>query len=492
MISPSTEMASSSPAPSKESERASVSDIDASCRWPVLALLLGALSWLVAASALQLLGSAKLLVPGLLAQFDFLTYGRIEGAAPCALVFGFSIPALMGLSAWVLCRLGGQTLAGSPGLWIFGLVWNVSLLAAVAGILGGDGAGLAWFELPIYGAAPMAAAYIVGAGVLLLNLEMRANRELQVSQWFMLSALVWFGWAFTAAIILNRAFSSGLIHLVVGYWFKQQLLFMTLIPGGLALVFYVVPKLISGPVRTRSTALFAFWTLVFIGPWGGMPQSAPLPAWMVAVGVVASTLFLAPALAVLLTLRETVAGNCAPLRNSADGSLVLGSAGALALFALVNWVRHWPSIAGVVELSVFSKGVSLLLVLGVCGLAILAGIHHAVPRLTGASWTRPGWASKHGVISCLGVLAIVGGLLAAGVFQGLQSNRIGSTASEVLASGRPMLGLSALGCALFFMAQAAFLGAVLRQSLLACKACCLPCVCDWMQAGHAGKTEAGR
>ncbi len=492
MTTPPTEMDSTVPAPGGDQDRASSSEIDASCRWTVLALFVGALFWLAAISGLQALASFKLLMPGILARCEFLSYGRLEGAVSCGLVFGFAIPALLALLTWIQCRLGGQPLAGALGFWIFGSMWNLGVLGSVVGILAGDGSGLAWFELPVYGAAPMAAAYIVGAGVLLLNVKLRAVREMHVAQWFLLLSVIWFGWAFTVAILLNQSLSSGLIHLVVGYWFKQQLFFMTLLPGALAVVFYVMPKVADVPVRPRSMALFAFWTLVFIGPWGGIPQSAPLPAWMVSVGVVAGTLMLVPVLATMLTVRDTLGGECGALRRSGEGALVMGSVLALALFAGLNWVRNWPGFAGVVELSIFSKGLSLLLVLGVCGLGVLGGIHHAVPKLTGAEWTQPSWIRVHSAASMLGVLAIVAGLLLAGVFQGLQNNRLGATASEILASARPMLALSALGCVVYFLAQAALFGAVLWQSALACRTCCLPCLIDWTKAGVVGKAEVGR
>lgn len=492
MTTTATEIVSTPDDRSGEHDRVLPGEIDASCRWTVLALFVGALFWLVAASGLQALSSVKLLMPGLLAPWEFLTYGRLEGAVSCGLVFGFAIPALMALLTWIQCRLGGQSLAGSLGFWIFGSMWNLGVLGSVLGILAGDGSGLAWFELPLYGAAPMAAAYIVGAGVLLLNVKLRAVREMHVSQWFLLLAVIWFGWAFTVAVLLNQTLSSGLVHLLVGYWFKQQMFFMTLLPGALAVVFYVLPKVAEAPVRPRSLVLFAFWTFVFIGPWGGIPQSAPLPAWMVSVGVVASTLVLVPILATILTVYETLGGNCGSLRKTSEGSLVMGSVLALALFAVMNWVRNWSGVAGVVELSVFSKGMSLLLVLGVCGLGVLGGIHHVVPKLTHSQWLQPSWARIHGTASILSVAAVVAGLILAGMFQGLQSNKLGSTASEIAGAARPMLALSALGCLSYFLAQSALFGAVLWQSALACRACCVPCLVDWAKDQRVEKAEVGR
>src|ERR1051325_3568768 len=69
------------------------SEIDASCRWPLLTLFVGAVIWLVLNSVLGLITSIKLHAPGFLADCSWLSYGRVSPAQTNALMFGFASQA---------------------------------------------------------------------------------------------------------------------------------------------------------------------------------------------------------------------------------------------------------------------------------------------------------------------------------------------------------------------------------------------------------------
>ena len=115
--------------------------INASCRGPVLFLFASAALWLVDAALAGVLGSFKVHVPGFLADYSFLTYGRLQANAWVAFLFGFGGNAGLGLTLWMLSRLRGMPLA-RPGFVIAGTVlWNVGVTAAMVGITLGDQSG---------------------------------------------------------------------------------------------------------------------------------------------------------------------------------------------------------------------------------------------------------------------------------------------------------------------------------------------------------------
>ena len=81
------------------------SRIDASCRVPSLVLFGGAALWLVVGLLLALLASIKFHAPDFLANCPLLTYGRIQPAANDAILYGFAIPAALGVMLWIFARL---------------------------------------------------------------------------------------------------------------------------------------------------------------------------------------------------------------------------------------------------------------------------------------------------------------------------------------------------------------------------------------------------
>src|SRR5664279_5687380 len=99
-------------------------DIDASCRLPLVVLFLSAAAWLVIGSAFTLIASLKFHAPGFLADCAWLTYGRVRPDATNCMLYGFCLPAGLGVALWLLARLGRTRLA-LPGLVTVGAVcWN--------------------------------------------------------------------------------------------------------------------------------------------------------------------------------------------------------------------------------------------------------------------------------------------------------------------------------------------------------------------------------
>src|ERR1043165_4748151 len=82
------------------------SDIDACCRMPLFVLFVSAAIWLIIASVFGLISSIKFHSPGFLADIPQLTYGRVRPAYVDALIYGFGLQAGLGVSLWLLARLG--------------------------------------------------------------------------------------------------------------------------------------------------------------------------------------------------------------------------------------------------------------------------------------------------------------------------------------------------------------------------------------------------
>ena len=117
---------------------------------------------------------------------------------------------------------------------------------------------------------------------------------------------------------------------VIAWWYSDNLLVVWLGLVGLAAVFYFVPKLTGRDLHSRYLALLTFWMLILFGSWGGIPASAPVPAWMPALSAVATLLGVVAFIAVALNVHWTLEGKCSKLM--ADPSLRFIGFGVIAFY----------------------------------------------------------------------------------------------------------------------------------------------------------------
>jgi len=436
-------------------EPAAPAEIDRSCRWPVLLLFLLAVCWLVIASGLTLVASLKFHAPRLLADSAWLTYGRLQPAAANALLYGFAVPAGLGLALWLCARLGGVPLR-LPGLAFGGaLVWNVGLKLGLLGILLGDTTGFEWLEMPRYAAPILFAGYAMVGVSALMTFKDRRESQLYVSQWFLLVAVFWFPWIFSSAhLLVSFRPLRGVMPAVVAWWYAGNLTVLWLGFVGLAVVFYLLPKLLGGPLFSRYHALFAFWVLALFGGWTGIPQSAPLPAWMPAVSTIANLFVLVAAVAVVLNIRRTFTALPRP-RSRFPLALVIFSTVGYGVANLLNTAAALPSVAAVTDFTLFTQARTQLMVYGFFGLAMFAGMYHTLPRLLGFSLPSVKLMKLHVGCALAGVTISVAALALGGVLQGQALNHPESAFLDSLRPGLMALRLSTLGDTLLLVGHVA-------------------------------------
>src|SRR5277367_4295756 len=123
--------AQTAPRPSPQNP---VIDIEASCRLPLLGLFGSGVLWLFLGLIFALINSLKFHNPHFLASEPYWTYGRIHAAHRTALLYGFGVPAALGVGLWLLCRLGHAPLAG-PWVVLIGVVfWNSAVAIGLTAI----------------------------------------------------------------------------------------------------------------------------------------------------------------------------------------------------------------------------------------------------------------------------------------------------------------------------------------------------------------------
>jgi cytochrome c oxidase cbb3-type subunit 1 len=434
--------------PAAGGDSVSTAEIDASCRVPLFVLFTRAAAWLVLASGFGMLGSLKFHSPDFLSNSAWLTYGRVHAAAANAFIYGFCLQAALGVSLWIFVRLGGVR-ASQP--WLLGTaaqLWNFGVLAGFVGILLGGGTGQENFELPRYAAVLLFLSYLLMAACLVCTFHARRERRLRPPQWFLLAALFWFPWIFsTATLLLTGTPVRGVTQSIVAWWYGGNLSLVWMGLAGVGTAFCLLPQLTGGALHSEYQALFAFWTLVIFASWSGVPESAPVPAWLPALSTVATVLTVVPALAVTTNLCATMGCLIRSTSGNAPARFIaLGVSAFLVSWAL-NAVAAVPVISPIVHFTWFTIAVSQLNIYGFFALTMIGAIYHIVPRVTGIEWPRQGLIRAHLWLAAGGILLFAAPLALGGVLQGINLNFGAKTVAfaSVSHATLPWLRISTLG-----------------------------------------------
>ncbi|MGD0744609.1 MAG: cbb3-type cytochrome c oxidase subunit I [Verrucomicrobiota bacterium] len=435
--------------------------IDASCRVPLLTLFGGAALWLVIGSVLAMIASIKFHAPDFLADSPWLTYGRVQPAADNAVLYGFCIPAALGVMLWIFARLSRTPLCLPFVAVVAAKFWHLGVLVGLVGILIGDSTGFAWLEFPRGGSVLLFAAFLLVAISAVATSGQRRERELYPSHWFLLAALFWFPWIYaTGNLFLVARPVRGVAQAAIDYWFANNLVFVWLGLAGLGAAFYFLPKLAGRPLQSRYLALFAFWTFIVFGTWNGTPVGAPLPAWMTALSAVAGSLTIIPVVAVFTILWKTLCGSkdvVSSLRledpaHRADATrrggpfcFIRFGLAAFMLSSLMLIAMACPQIGRVTEFTWFGPAQVQLQLYGFFAMTMFGAVYYILPRVAGSEFPFPRLARVQFWISMLGVLLLVVPLAIGGLVQGMKWANPAVTPVDVSRATLPFLRVSTTG-----------------------------------------------
>jgi cytochrome c oxidase cbb3-type subunit 1 len=447
----------------------------ASCPVGMLTLFGGAILWLLCASLLGLRTSLNFHAPTLLAGHGYLSYGRVHAAQNAALLYGFGVPSALGLGLWLLCRLGRTTLAGPAIVFIGAIFWNTAVTLGVGAILCGGGTGFEGFEMPAWCAPILFLSYLMIGLCALLTFHQREPGPLYPSQWFVVGSLFWFPWIFsTAALLLLCVPARGVLQATTAWWYARNFDTVFLGFAGLASAFYFIPKILGRPLHSHYQAALAFWTLALFGSWGGMPDGAPLPSWIISLGVVGTVLMAVPILTVATNFYQTVREDLNTL--DADPTLRFTYVGLFfwVIAGAQQIVGALPPVSVVTDFTWFGPAQKELFRYGFFAFTVFGAIYYIVPRLLDldqSAW-HPKLFKWHFYLTFFGVLISYISLLVAGIGQGILLANTGNSFVDVMR--RTVLPVRSIITGDLLVALGTILFLINFASVLAtaCRRCC--------------------
>ena len=396
-----------------------VQKLDRSCRMPVLFLLWKSAGWLFLGSLFALLNSFRFYDPDFLSHYSWLTFGRVQAAGSAAFIYGFALQSAMAAALWLLARMG-RTAFAQPGYVCLGVAfWNFGVLAGVAGILAGDGAtSYELFELPKYAVPILFVAYSIVGGLAFVTFWQRQAGELYVSQWFLFAALLWFPWIFSAAGLLLHFYPvRGVAQAVIAGWYADGLKTLVLGSVGLAVIFYLIPKLLRRPLHSRYLALFSFWLLLFCGNGAGILSGATVPSWISGLSAAMSFFVCFAAIMVGWNIYRTMGDQTHWLWHP-DFRFVSFSLLSFLLAGILSAVNALKGVAEITQFTMVLPALNSLVLGGFFSMAVFGIAYYMLPRILDTEWPDRKLVNWHFWIAALGWGFLIAVNAAGGLIQG--------------------------------------------------------------------------
>ena len=407
-------------------------EIDRSCRGPVILFFASAVVWLLVGTILALLASLKLHSPTFLATIPWLTFGRVRPAHLEVVAFGWSGMVGLGTAIWLFCRLCRVPLRFPQMLLIAGSIWNIGMVAGIAGILAGDSNSIEWIEFPPYATFLIFCAFAITAIWAIMTFSQRREKHVYVSLWYLFGAMFWFPWIFATVQILSNASLAnsslvvqGVAQETIHWWFGHNTLGVFFTPIGLATIYYLLPKVIGRPIHSYYLSILGFWSLALFYNWAGGHHlvAGPIPAWLITASIVGSMMMFIPVSTTAINHHMTAYEGLHLLRTSPV--LRFTVFGAMA-YTIVSFQGSLMSLRALNEPFHFTHhtiGHAHLGLYAFYTMVMFGAVYYILPRLTGREFASARLMRMHFWFTALGSLLMFFALTLGGIQQGFEWNQ---------------------------------------------------------------------
>ncbi|QWC98179.1 hypothetical protein G6729_07285 [Polynucleobacter paneuropaeus] len=412
--------------------------------------------WLLVASVAGLIASIKLHSPDWLAQYGWITFGRIRPIHLNLVAYGWCSLAGIGVSLWLIPRLLKTQLVGAKYAIAGGALWTIGVFLGAVSIALGYSDGLEWLEFPWQ----IDVLLVIGGGLVglpvLMTLLNRKVDHLYVSVWYISAGLLWFPVLFLIGNIPYLHF--GVQQASMNWWFGHNVLGLWFTPIGLASAYYLIPKILGKPIYSYNLSLLGFWSLAFFYSQVGGHHliGGPVPTWLITMSIVQSMMMIIPVFAVTVNLHMTVLGNFKALVYSPTlrfivlGTMLYTAAsvqGSLEALRSVNTVTHFTH---------FTVAHAHLGLYGFFSMVMFGAIYFIMPRVMNWEWPYPKLISLHFWLVFIGFLIYFIWLSIGGWLQGLAMLDPNQPFMQSVAITLPYLQARSIGGALMTLGHFVF------------------------------------
>lgn len=319
-----------------------------------------AAAFLIVAAVAGLLLAVQLSAPDFLNSGP-LSYGRLQPVFTNAALFGWLTIALVGAIYYVLPRLTGSELQDQGLALLSLLLLTASVGVGLAAVALGETQGLINFEFPWYADVGMIAALAGVVRVVSRSASRHREARVYISVWFF-QAAVW--WLLFAYVVGSLGWFNGTDLALANRFSASALLVLWVVPAGLGLAYYIVPKLTDTPLYSDQLARVSFWSLAGSFAWVGTASLTfgPGPDFLETITAVFAIAVLVPIMATVAVLLLSV--DWRRLREAAPVKYVLAGLLFFALLGVQIPALAFRSSSSVVQFTTWVEATFVLTVFG--------------------------------------------------------------------------------------------------------------------------------
>lgn len=342
-----------------------------------------AVFWLIFGTTVGEYVGIKFVAPDL-DHISWLSFGRLRPVHTNAVFWGWASMAMMGLAYYVVPRISNAPLASiRTGYYSLVLINTSVILGSItlmAGINNGGGEyrEYTWPVMALFGIA-----IIISIWNFLKTIARRSNKEIYVSNWYIISAMMFL--LVIAVVAYWPSWQNGLGETIVQGYYMHQGVGMWFMLFNLGLMYYFLPQQLNKPIYSYSLGILAFWAQILFYTLIGTHHFifSAIPWWLQTIAIVGSAGMVIPVIAGTTNFLMTFNGSWHKLSGSYTLPFYLigvifyftGSLqGTAEAFRFTNLIWHFTD---------FTVAHSHLTMYGIITFMLWGFIYTLVPRLTG-------------------------------------------------------------------------------------------------------------
>ncbi|MDX1363323.1 MAG: cbb3-type cytochrome c oxidase subunit I [Arenibacter latericius] len=420
----------------------------------VIYYLGAAVFWLVFGTLIGQYVGMKFVWPEMDSQ-PWLSFGRLRPVHTNAVFWGWASLAMIGLGYFVIARTSNTVIYNYKSAWYSLILINLAVLLGSLSLMAGVNNGGGEYREYIWPVMLLfAIAIIVTFWNFYKTVATRKIKDIYVSNWYILAALIWT--TVLAIIGYLPNFQDGLGETVIQGYYMHQGVGMWFMTFTLGLIYYYLPSSLNKPIYSYSLGVLAFWTQMLFYTMIGTHHFvfSPLPWWLQTTAIVFSAGMFIPVVAGTTNFLMTMKGSW----NHISKSYVLpfflvgvifyfvgSTQGSLQAFRFTNYVWHFTD---------FNVAHSHMTMYGIITFILWACFYTILPKLTGKEPPQV-FVGAHFWLAFIGLFAYMMSLMAGGTLKGL-SWIDGNAFLESVILMKPYWVWRAIGGSLMFVSHLVF------------------------------------
>ncbi len=317
-------------------------------------------------------------------QLSWLSFGRLRPVHTNAVFWGWASLGMLGLGHYIVPRVSNVPLASLRYGWYSLILINLTVIAGTISLMAGINNGGGEYREYIW---PIMLPFAVALALTLINflktIARRKTTEIYISNWYMVSAVIF---TIVIALVAYLPFwQDGLGEIIVQGYYMHQGVGMWFMLFTLGIVYYFLPQQLNKPIYSYSLGILAFWTQILFYTLIGTHHFifSAIPWWLQTVAIVGSLGMAIPVVAGTTNFLLTFRGAWYKVKDSYTLPFFLAGIifyftgsmqGTAEAFRYTNLIWHFTD---------FTVAHSHLTMYGIISFLLWGSMYAVVPRLTG-------------------------------------------------------------------------------------------------------------